>query len=146
MPGIVPPGKRINPPGDRNRWINRDIVVEGRGKCPALLRGDFAVIGSEESLRPHELVHLPSGALMGVGGDRSALMELAEALQTAFAWSYFTSPADLRNLLRDDGPERSAVIREALGNFASGGSEWRGILLAQRGPRLQSTTRTQERF
>lgn len=133
----------VNRTGNRDSWIHRRnrhaIVVDGRGKYPALARADFAVIGGEDNLRPHELVHLPSGALMGVEGNRSALMKLAEALQTAFAWSHITSPADLRNLLRADGPERSADIREALDNFAAGGAVWREILRGRRGKPLKPT-------
>ena len=156
----VPP---VNRTGNRSRWIRRAkkraILVEGRGSCDAFARGDFAVIdpdGGEDSLRPHELVHLPSGALIIVAsgdpvtspsGER--LRELAEALQAAFsAWHYVTSPCALRDLLRADGPERTAYVREALRDFAAGGAVWREILRAQTGPKfkLLTTPNEQETF
>ena len=120
----------VNPPAQRTRWFRRRVFVEGRGYCLALAWGDFAVIGgdldgAEGDLRPDELVHLQSGAVICgrvAGGD---LMGFAQALQTRFAWSIVTSPDALRNLLRADGPERAAHARELVADFKAGGEAWR---------------------
>ena len=120
-------------------WTARDVRVVATGETgqpvlaalPGEVRGDFAVTAPAPG-QPSLLVHLRSGApLTDVRGAPLAedsparLRGLAEALQPRFAWRSVGSPGQLRALLGNAGPARTAPLREAIADFASGGEGWR---------------------